>query len=46
MRSLTLFIIGVLLGAGFLGYGYIRLQEAQQQEFIITTQSTIVTQLQ
>lgn len=45
MRSFVVLLVGILLGAGLLGYGYIRLQEAQTQEFITTTQSTIVTQL-
>lgn len=46
MRSLTLLILGIIIGIAWLWYGYIRLQDAQQQEFITTTQSTIVMQLQ
>ncbi len=46
MRSLILIITGILLGAGLLGYGYIRFQEAKQIAYIVETQSSIVTELQ
>lgn len=46
MRNITFLLIGIVLGAGALLYGYIRLEEAKTDEYIMQTHSTIMTKLQ
>ena len=46
MRTFTLFLIGIIVGAGALFYGYIRLEQAKTDEYITQTHSSIITKLQ
>lgn len=46
MRTITILLIGIVLGAGALFYGYIRLEEAQHDNYLTQTHSTIMTRLQ
>lgn len=46
MRTLTLFLIGIVVGAGALFYGYIRLEQAKTDTYITQTHSSIITKLQ
>lgn len=45
-RSLMFLFIGIIIGSSFFTYLYFKIKEQRTQEFIIASQTSIVTQLQ